>query len=84
MQTVIWVKCKRNGSTTIQSFFVEYILLWQRHLSFAGARSPKKTKLYHNRLGPFDYRIYYANIDLRHQYGISVGNAWTSPLAKRP
>ena len=34
---------QRDGSTTIPSIFVEYILLWQRHLSFAGARSPKKT-----------------------------------------
>ena len=36
---------------TKQSIFVEYILLWQKHLSFAGVRSPKNTKLYRNRPG---------------------------------
>ena len=31
-----------------------------------------------------DYRINYANMNLRHQYGISVGEAQKSLLAKRP
>ena len=35
-------------------------------------------------LEPHDYRIYYVNIDLRHQYGISVAESQTSLLAKRP
>ena len=30
-----------------------------------------------------DYRIFYVNIDLRHQYGISVAEAQTPLLAKR-
>ena len=33
---------------------------------------------------PHDYRIYYANIDLRHQYGISVTESETFLRAKRP
>ena len=32
---------------------------------------------------PHDYRIYYVNIDLRHQYGISVAESQTFLLAKR-
>ena len=32
----------------------------------------------------YDYRIYYVNIDLRHHYGISVAEAQTFLLAKRP
>ena len=35
-------------------------------------------------LEPHDYRIYYVNIDLRHQYGISVAESQTFLLAKRP
>ena len=35
-------------------------------------------------LEPYDYRIYYVNIDLRHQYGISVAESQTYLLAKRP
>ena len=33
---------------------------------------------------PHDYRIHYVNIDLRHQYGISVAESQTFLLAKRP
>ena len=35
-------------------------------------------------LEPHDYRIYYVNIDLRHQYGISVAELQTFLLAIRP
>ena len=35
-------------------------------------------------LEPHDYRIYYVNIDLRHQYGISVAESQTFLRAKRP
>ena len=63
--------------------------------SFAGACLQKNTKLYHNVLGEtknqtnlhlehHDYRIYYVNIDLGHQYRIPVAEAQTFPLAKRP
>ena len=31
---------------------------------------------------PHDYRIYYVNIDLRHQYGISVAESQTFLRAK--
>ena len=44
-------KWKGDKSLTKQSIFVEYILLWKKHLSFAGAGSPMKTKLYQNRPG---------------------------------
>ena len=44
-------KCKRDESLTKQSIFVEYILLWKKHLSFAGARSQMNTKLYQIRPG---------------------------------
>ena len=33
---------------------------------------------------PHDYRIYYVNIDLRHQYGISVAGSQTFLRVKRP
>ena len=89
------VKCKRDESLTKQSIFVEYSLLYNKHLSFAGARSQMNTTLYQNRpedtqnwtnlcLEPHDYRIYYVNIDLRHQYGISVAESQTFLCAKRP
>ena len=39
------------------------------------------TKLY---LEPHDYQIYYVNIDLRHQYGISAAESQTFLRAKRP
>ena len=35
-------------------------------------------------LEPHDYRTYYVNIDLRHQYGISVAESQTFLRAKRP
>ena len=35
-------------------------------------------------LEPHDYRIYDVNIDLRHQYGISVAESQTFLRAKRP
>ena len=39
------------------------------------------TNLY---LEPYDYRIYYVNIDLRHQYGISAAESQRFLRAKRP
>ena len=45
------VKCKRDESLTKQSIFVEYSLLYNKHLSFAGARSQMNTTLYQNRPG---------------------------------
>ena len=39
------------------------------------------TNLY---LEAHDYRIHYVNIDLRHQYGISVAESQTFLLVKRP
>ena len=64
-------------------------------MSFAGACWQMDTTLYQNRpedtknwtnlyLEPHDYRIYYVNIDLRHQYGISVAESQTFLRAKRP
>ena len=35
-------------------------------------------------LEPHDYQIYYVNIDLHHQYGISVAEMQMFLLAKRP
>jgi len=35
-------------------------------------------------LKPHDYRINYVNIDLHHQYGISVAEMQTSLLANNP
>ena len=79
---------------TKQSIFLEYILLQKKHLSFARAHMQKITKLYHNQPGetsnqtnlhlePHIYPIYYVNIDLRHQYGISVAESQTFLLVKR-
>ena len=64
-----------------------------KRLSFAGAHWQINTKLNQNwpedtenwtnfYLEPHDYRIYYVNIDLRHQYGISAPESQTSPAAK--
>ena len=39
------VKCKCNESLTKQSIFVEYSLLYNEHLSFAGARLQMNTTL---------------------------------------
>ena len=84
------VKCKRDESLTKRSIFVEF-----EHFSFAGARSqmnttllPKSTgrnvKLNNLHLEPHDYRIYYVNTDLRHQYGISAAETQTFLRGKRP
>ena len=64
-------------------------------MSFAGARWQMNTTLHQNRqedtrnwtnlcLEPYDYWSHYVNIDLRHQYGISVAESQTFLLAKRP
>ena len=66
-----------------------------KHLSLAGARWQMNTTLHQNRpedtqnwtnlyLEPRDYRTYYVNIDLRHQYGIYVAELQTFLLVKRP
>ena len=63
--------------------------------AFAGARGQMNTTLCQNRpeetqnwtnlyLKPHDCQIYYANINLRHQYGISVAESQTFLRAKRP
>ena len=44
-------KWKGDKSLTKKSIFVEYILLWKKHLSFAGTGSQMKIKLYQNRPG---------------------------------
>ena len=44
---------------------------------------PEETQTWTNLyLEPHDYRIYYVNIDLRHQYGISVAESQTFLRAK--
>ena len=68
-QKVTKVKCKRDKSPK-QGLFLEYILR-------------RKSKLDHKanlHLEPHDYKINYVNIDLRHQYGISVLAEHTSLL----
>ena len=46
---------------------------------------PENTQNWTNScLEPHDYRIHYVNIDLRHQYGISVAESQTFLLTKRP
>ena len=46
---------------------------------------PEDTKNWTNfYLEPYDYQIYYVNIDLRHQYGISAAESQTFLRAKRP
>ena len=44
------VKCKRDESLTKQSIVVEYSLLYNKHLSFAGGRSQMNTTLYQNHI----------------------------------
>ena len=45
--------------------------------------SPKSSRR-NTKLDKFDYRIYYVNIDLHHQYRISVTESQTFLCAKRP
>ena len=53
-------------------------------LSHGGTFATQRQK-FHTDLEPHDYRIYdKVNIDLRHQYGISVAESQTFLLAKRP
>ena len=89
------VKCKCQESLTKQLIFVECSLLQEKHLSFAGARWQMNTTLYQNQpedaknwtnlyLEPHDYWIYYVNIDLHHQYGISEAELQTFLHAKHP
>ena len=42
---------KRDECITKQSIFLEYVLSWKKHLSFAGACSQMNTTLYQNRPG---------------------------------
>ena len=77
-------KCKRDESLTKQPIFVEYSLLLKKHLSLGGAHSqmitiPKSTRR-NVKLNKFTFETpwlpdYYINIDLRHQYGISVAES---------
>ena len=89
------VKCNRKESFTKQSIFVEYNISRRSIWVFVGARGQMDTTLYQNRpedtqnwtnlhLKPHDCRIYYVNINLRHQYGISVAESQTFLRAKRP
>ena len=89
------VKCKREESLTKQSIFVEHSLLYNKHLNFAGVRWQVNTTLDQTPpedaqnwtnvyLEPHDYRIYYVNIDLLHQYGISAAESQTFLRAKKP
>ena len=82
-------------SLTKQSIFEEYSLLQKRHLSFSGAHLQVNTTLYQTRPGetknsanlhlePHHYRIYDVNIDLRHQYGISVSESQTFLVVNHP
>ena len=90
------VKCKHSESLTKPSIFVEYSLLQKKHLSFAGAHleinthfskiGQEKSKIEQTCISrePHDYLIHNVNIDLHHQYGISVAELQTFLLAKRP
>ena len=40
------IKCKCNESTKKYSLFVEYNLLYTKHLNFAATRSQKKSRLF--------------------------------------
>ena len=84
-----------NLSQFKQSIFVAYILSWRsiwvllelvrRWTKHFTKIDQEKRKIYHICIwNPHDYRIYYVNIDLRHQYGISVAESQTFLLAKRP
>ena len=73
-----------NKSLTIQSIFVEYSLLQKKHLSFAdfaGSRSQVNTTF--TKIDQKKRKIDCVNIDLSHQYGISVAESQTFLRAKR-
>ena len=71
-----------------QQIFVEYSFSRRSIWVFARARGQMNKTLYQNRpeytqnwenlyLEPHDCRIYYVNINLRHQYGISAAESQT-------
>ena len=89
------VKCKHEESLTKQSMLVEYSLLLKKHLRFAGARWQMNTTLTKidqktRKIGqiyiwnPMTAELYHVNIDLCHQYGISVAESQTFLRVKRP
>ena len=65
-----------------------WVNIWVFWSSFADEHNtlPKSTRRNVNieQICIWNYRIYYVNIDLRHQYGISVAESQTLLLAKRP
>ena len=84
------VKCKREESLTKQSMFVEYSLLFSRRtiwdlLELVGRWTQHFTKIdQKTRNIGHDYWIFYVNIDLRHQYGISAAELQTFLHSKCP
>ena len=61
---------------------LNFILVYKKHLSFAGALSQRtqnltiiKSNKFNLHLETDDYQINYVNINLGHQYGIPVGEA---------
>ena len=93
------IKSKCNKSITKQSRFLEYILL-EYTFEFCKSAFAEKLKTFlkstrrnlesksenqtNSLFELFDYGIDYVTIDIRHQYGISMAEAKTSLLAKRP
>ena len=71
-----------NEFLTIRSIFVEYRSVGVL-LELVPRSTQHFTKIDQNKR-KIDYRICYVNIDLRHQYGISVAESQTFLRTKRP
>ena len=84
------VKCKRDESLTKQSkyssleeaFEFSWSLFADEHNTYV--KSTRRNRIEKFECGTHDYQIYYANIDLRHQYGIPVTESQTFPPTKHP
>ena len=61
---------------------MELIRRWTQHFTKINHEKHKIEQILH--LDPRDYPIYYVNIDLRHQYDISVAESQMFLLTKRP
>ena len=66
------VKSKRDECITKQSIFLEYVLSWKKHLSFAGACSQMNTTLYQNR--PGETQNWLPDLLCKHWFMSSVWN----------
>ena len=78
-----WIYYKTVNIPRIYSFSEKASeFCWSSFTTIIDQENHKIKQIY--KWNPHDYRIYYVNIDLRHQYGISVAESQTFLPVKRP